>query len=301
MPEPHLFPRPVRDHRADREAGAVVYPVFSRRSRGLSVGINLFPDSKRCSFDCPYCEVFPFSSDIRFDVEAMERGLRAEVRDAELQGLPIMDFCFSGNGEPTLSEAFPAALERARLLRDELAPDAALVLITNGSTLVDEATAGLLRDAALRPKGLECWIKLDAGTEAWYRRMDRSAVPFGRLVAGIEAFLEGAPAVLQTMVCALDGECPSEEEREAYEALVVRLAGGGRIEKKDASVRRTGVRRVQLYGKARPAPADPAASELPPAFLEARGRSLRAAFARAGVLTAGPGGRMSPVPVEVYP
>src|SRR5437764_15445338 len=33
-----------------------VYPVLSRRSRGVSVGINLNPD-KACNFDCIYCQV----------------------------------------------------------------------------------------------------------------------------------------------------------------------------------------------------------------------------------------------------
>src|SRR5262245_49339560 len=33
-----------------------VYPVLSRRSDGLSVGVNLNPD-KVCNFDCIYCQV----------------------------------------------------------------------------------------------------------------------------------------------------------------------------------------------------------------------------------------------------
>ena len=33
-----------------------VYPVLSRRSQGISVGINLNPD-RRCNFDCVYCQV----------------------------------------------------------------------------------------------------------------------------------------------------------------------------------------------------------------------------------------------------
>ena len=33
-----------------------VYPVLSRRSKGISVGINLNPD-KVCNFDCVYCLV----------------------------------------------------------------------------------------------------------------------------------------------------------------------------------------------------------------------------------------------------
>ncbi len=42
-------PRTYRDNQ-------FVYPVLSRRSRGISVGINLNPD-KICNFDCIYCQV----------------------------------------------------------------------------------------------------------------------------------------------------------------------------------------------------------------------------------------------------
>ena len=33
-----------------------VYPVISRRSKGLSIGVNLNPE-RTCSFDCVYCQV----------------------------------------------------------------------------------------------------------------------------------------------------------------------------------------------------------------------------------------------------
>jgi len=278
-------PRPAQDHRADREAGAVVYPVISRRSGGLSLGINLFPDRKLCSFDCPYCEVFPFSTELRFSLPALERGLRASVADAERLGLPVKDLCFSGNGEPTLSPAFPEALARAALLRDELCPSASLVVITNASTLSDGPTAALLRGAA-RPRAaggldLDLWVKLDAGTAEWYAAIDRSPVPFDSLLRGIETFLSLSPATIQAMLCAVDGAGPSEEETEAWLDLALRLARTGNV------------RRFHLYGKARPAPEDPRAAALPDAALEERAARLRSALAAA--LPA------SPVPVEVFP
>src|SRR5438045_8881807 len=38
------------------EENRFVYPVVSRRSEGISVGVNLNPD-KICNFDCIYCQV----------------------------------------------------------------------------------------------------------------------------------------------------------------------------------------------------------------------------------------------------
>src|SRR5258708_3430933 len=46
----------VQDHSRQFSDFTFVYPVISRRSRGLSIGVNLNPD-KVCNFDCVYCEV----------------------------------------------------------------------------------------------------------------------------------------------------------------------------------------------------------------------------------------------------
>src|ERR1700737_2399661 len=45
-----------RDHRRSFADNLYVYPVVSRRSKGVSIGINLNPD-KICNFDCVYCQV----------------------------------------------------------------------------------------------------------------------------------------------------------------------------------------------------------------------------------------------------
>ena len=45
-----------RDHSRLFGHNSYVYPVLARRSRGISVGINLNPD-KVCNFNCVYCQV----------------------------------------------------------------------------------------------------------------------------------------------------------------------------------------------------------------------------------------------------
>ena len=45
-----------RDHRRTFQENLYVYAVVSRRSKGVSIGINLNPD-KVCNFDCIYCQV----------------------------------------------------------------------------------------------------------------------------------------------------------------------------------------------------------------------------------------------------
>lgn len=299
------FIGPEDNHRLDREAGALIYPVYSRRSKGLSVGINLFPDRKVCSFDCPYCEVFPFKTDTRFSLEAMERGIRA-LAD-RVSASEVRDLSFSGNGEPTLSPDFPRALELAFRLRDELFPAASLVLITNGSTLLDPGTFELLRSAAAgarqrsaetrrRPtEGLDVWLKVDAGTEAWFRKIDRSSVPFGALTRTFLRFASQAPLTIQTMLCAIDGEVPGPREAEAWQELVLSLVAAS------GAAPATLVRRVHVYGKARPAPEDPLAQALPREYLEERAESLRRALKALGYGNDDDPTEGSGVEVEVFP
>src|SRR5438045_1010508 len=43
-------------HPRNFETNRFVYPVVSRRSGGVSIGVNLNPD-KVCNFDCIYCQV----------------------------------------------------------------------------------------------------------------------------------------------------------------------------------------------------------------------------------------------------
>ena len=267
----------VANHRG-REKGVLVYPVYSRRSGGLSVGINLFPDRKCCSFDCPYCEVFPFSSTQVFSLPLMEEALVETLAAAKERGSTIKDICFSGNGEPTMSPDFPAALHVAFRVRDRDVPEADVVLITNGSGLLDEGLFDLLRRSA--GQGLSIWLKLDAGTRLWYKEMDRSAIPFDRLTERIRAFVECAPVTLQTMICAINSMPPPPEEARAWETLMAKLASSA-----------AQLREVQIYGKARPAPEDPLAASVPTAFLEARAASLRAVLAATG----------KELPVRVYP
>jgi len=291
---------PIQNHR-QREKGVLVYPVYSRRSGGLSVGINLFPDQKSCPFDCPYCEVFPFSTNAVFSLEQMEDDLRAVIADAGERNILVMDICFSGNGEPSLSPDFPQALEVAGRIRGELAPSAKLVLITNGAGLLDQKVFSLLVESAApslegeNSLALDIWLKLDAGTPNWYQMINRTEIPHDKLIAKIKEFAALAPFTIQIMLCAVDGKTPPPDEEKAWENLLVEIAtiAAGKIRRGTfARSRSLGgrFRKIQIYGKARPSPDDPKAQELPVAYLEERAASLKKAL-----------GDLSQIPIEIYP
>lgn len=227
-------------------AASLVYPVISRRSVGLSVGVNLFPSGKVCSFDCPYCEVF--SADAREapasrgappgpgpDPALISR-LEAELSDFfdrawEASWAPerVRDICFSGDGEPTLSpslEAAIAACDRARLARPGLLGGAKLVLITNSTGFLDPGASSIL-ERAVDGAGLEIWAKLDAGSEELFRLMSGSAFSLERVAEGILSFARRRPIAVQSMLCEVRGRVPSIRDARELGALLASLAARG--------------------------------------------------------------------------
>ena len=280
----------ISNHR-EREKGVLVYPVYSRRSGGLSVGINLFPDKKICPFNCPYCEVFPFSTNAKYSGDQLKEDLRSAISDAVGKKIVIQDICFSGNGEPSVSPAFPEALEEACSIRDEMAGEAKMVIITCGAGLLDDGIFSLLHKAAIS-RDLNIWLKLDAGTPEWYARINRTEIPFDRLNEQIREFIACTPVTIQTMLCRVDGKTEPPEEEQAWVSTVTTLAAIA------AESNGGSIRKVQLYGKARPAPEDPKTEALPAEYLERRASLLRSSFIKAGTLMKA--GAFIP-PVEVNP
>ena len=183
------------DHRRSWQAFDYCYPVISRRSRGLSLGVNLNPD-QACNFDCVYCEVDrtvpPRRRDL--DLDQLERELAVLLELAgsgEIYDAPpfdsarpeqrrLNDIAFSGDGEPTTAATFAEAVARVANLKAARGLSAVkLVLITDATRLqAPEVVQGL--DTLMANQG-EIWAKLDAGTEPYYREICRSKVPIQRM------------------------------------------------------------------------------------------------------------------------
>jgi len=258
-----------------------VYACYSRRSGGLSIGINLFPAEKVCTFDCPYCEVFPFKGSGAFSLAKMEDELKRILPE---NGAAVKDISFSGCGEPAVSPHFTEAFSSAALIRGELAPAAELVVITNGTGLLNRETFDFLHRVSLPPVKAKIWLKLDAGTEEWYKVINRSRVPFDVLMSKIGEFTAGSPAVIQTMHCSVNGAPPPDCELEAWEEAALRIA--------ENSVRnKNPLYAFHIYGKSRPGAGDPCCGRLPAEELELRAASLAARLATAGLN----------IPVRVFP
>ncbi len=233
-----------------------VYPVLSRRSRGISVGININPAGD-CNFRCVYCQVDHCQTRKlpAFDLEKLREELRTCVayalsgqifEDAVFRDVPrelrrVNDVAFSGDGEPTISPVFAQAVDIAADVRQKFmeyghpddmrqaAKEMKLVLITNATRFRQPEVHAALEK--LMANNGEIWAKLDAGTEAYYQEIDRSRVPFSEILAGITDVAKKTPVVIQTLFCRMNGEAPAETELAAYRRRIQDiLAAGGKID-----------------------------------------------------------------------
>jgi wyosine [tRNA(Phe)-imidazoG37] synthetase (radical SAM superfamily) len=233
-----------------------VYPVMSRRAEGISIGVNLNRD-RFCNFNCVYCQVDRSGPG---DIETLDLSLLARELDAVLEqylsgelfqdepfcrAAPeqrrLNDIALSGDGEPTAQPLFGEAVAlTAEARRKRRLDELKLVLITNAS-LLDREPVRRAVEVLDRNHG-EIWAKLDAGTEAYFRQVARSSVPYSRILANLGEAARIRPIVLQTLFMRLHDAGPPPEEISAYcGRLREILAGGGAI------------RAVQIYTVARAA------------------------------------------------
>ena len=222
----------IADHRRQWRDCLYVYPVISRRSGGLSIGVNLNPN-RQCTFGCVYCQIdrrTPRNLDfVDLDILRLElASVLLEVKDGSIWQDPrfaaapdhlrrVNDIAFSGDGEPTCHPEFDkavriAAEEKARVGLGQIK----IVVITNATQLD--------RPQMHRALGLldiangEIWAKLDAGTEAHFQRVNRPApgITLQKIVDDIALVARGRGIVIQTLLMKLDGQGPDEAEIDAY-------------------------------------------------------------------------------------
>lgn len=207
---------PFAVHSREFENFLYVYPVISRRSEGLSIGVNLSL-RKECNFDCPYCQVD------RTHILEKERSVKFEILEKEIHSIvqaalsgelwkhsrfvntkpefrQIKDIAISGDGESTTSKYF---LDTAKLVLEivsqyqkqnlKISP----VVITNATMLhKPEIQEVLLKMVTL---GGGPWVKLDAGTEEEFKRVAETKISYSKILENILSFARLTPITLQTI------------------------------------------------------------------------------------------------------
>jgi wyosine [tRNA(Phe)-imidazoG37] synthetase (radical SAM superfamily) len=221
-----------------------VYPVLSRRSGGISIGVNLNPD-KVCNFDCIYCQVdrtrqsettFVEMPALLAELDEMP-GLAAsgrifeteKFRDVPAAQRRLNDIAFSGDGEPTTYRNFDEIIEAcAELKKRHGLADVKMVLITNASMFHrPHVQRGL---AILDENNGEVWAKLEAGTDEYYHLVERTPIPFRQILDNITAAAQVRPIVIQALFMRIEGQPPTDAELDAFcDRLSEIVAAGGKI------------------------------------------------------------------------
>ena len=202
-------------------------PVRSRRL-GYSLGINLLPsDRKWCSFNCIYCECgwtpggpcdpegVPSREMVK---EALEKRLAVMKKEGELPDM----ITFAGNGEPTLHPSFAGIIDDTLYIRNRLAPDAGIAVLSNGTMLDSPSVFGALERVDHNI------LKIDSAREETVRLLNQP--PEGFSLDGLVANLMRLRGrfVLQTLFIrgvykGVRVDNASGEELDAWLELVERL------------------------------------------------------------------------------
>jgi wyosine [tRNA(Phe)-imidazoG37] synthetase (radical SAM superfamily) len=212
------------------------YAVFSRRSGGISLGVNLNLDTL-CNFDCIYCQVRrpEEAREQIIDLEQMDYEIRAllhqyqkdqlashsEFRHIDPNLLVLKDIALSGNGEPTLIPQFKEVCELLAQIKTDFTLLPELVLISNSTLLQSPRVVQGLNILAESQGCL--WGKLDAGTEAHYQKIDRSRVTLEQCTLNLIDAIKRIPLKIQTLVCGIENQLPPESEWQAWLERIQRI------------------------------------------------------------------------------
>jgi wyosine [tRNA(Phe)-imidazoG37] synthetase (radical SAM superfamily) len=202
-----------------------IYPVISRRAKGLSIGINCTPNGA-CSFRCVYCQAAvdtrhalylqrPAVDEIISELKRMLSIYNQTKLAEHFPGIPeenrvLQDIALSGDGEPTLYPHFAELCEALGKIQEK----PKLTLITNAAQIC-EGLENLT----------EIWGKLDAGTDDFLQFINRPQknIDISTIENNLKLIVSKHHLRIQTMLCEAKGKIPAEAEIESYAQIVRRI------------------------------------------------------------------------------
>ena len=245
MDEKEISQKPllaVDDHDRGNLSLKHVYVVLSRRSGGLSLGINLNPE-KTCNWRCVYCQVAGLSReksppvslvDLKSDLEwALDRYQEQAWGSACLQ-----DVAFSGDGEPTACPNFLEAVDVvcSVLKQRQLLERIPLVCISNGSLVNRYSVEKAL--VALGKIGGQLWFKVDGGRSRDFLHINQIHATPAEIQKRITHASHLLPVWLQTCVFRQSSKGVSMDWLQAYVEMLLMC--------------REHIQGIQLYTTVRP-------------------------------------------------
>jgi wyosine [tRNA(Phe)-imidazoG37] synthetase (radical SAM superfamily) len=191
-------------------------PVPSRRL-GRSLGINHIPP-KICTYSCVYCQLgrtikMQVNRQAFYNPQEVQREVEEKVRKAQASGETLDYLTFVPDGEPTLDINLGDEIERLRPLGIKIA------VISNASLISREDVQADLAKAD--------WVslKVDAATEAAWRRVDRphKALQLDAIHEGMRQFAKSYRGKLMTETMLITGINDGEDELQKIAEFLTHL------------------------------------------------------------------------------
>ncbi|MDA7691289.1 radical SAM protein [Methylophilaceae bacterium] len=198
-----------------------IYPVVSRRSMGLSLGINLNTNNA-CNWQCIYCQVSnltrgkPEKIDLKLLENELDKWLEEIVNGSFLiecasHKVDFKDIAFSGNGEPTASTEFEPIVKIVlkKIDKFQLSKTIKLRLITNGSYLNKKNIQHSLEH--MKSVDHEVWFKIDHVNPKEALKINRINLSIASLRKNLQSAISISPTIVQTCLLKVNKKLPSED------------------------------------------------------------------------------------------
>jgi wyosine [tRNA(Phe)-imidazoG37] synthetase (radical SAM superfamily) len=152
-------------------------PIISRRF-GKSLGIDLSPSTKQCSFDCLYCELKGAKIvDKQSKIEKVD-DIYAEIVDVLKDNKDIDVLTLTANGEPTLYPYLDELVDRLNSIKDGFK----LLILSNASTIMDKKVQNTLNKIDIVK------LSLDSVNQKVFKKIDRTDINIEDIIDGIKEF-----------------------------------------------------------------------------------------------------------------
>ncbi len=184
-------------------------PVASRRF-GMSLGVDLSPDKKKCNFDCIYCELDPAKPVSEYENPPEWKEILKEIEQA-VKKFDFEVLTITSNGEPTL---YPYLNELVDRLQDHK-----LLILSNSSTVDDEKIQQTLCKFDIVK------LSLDAVTPSVFKKIDRphKNIDINKIIEGMVEFRRIYEGELIIEILVVKGINDREEEFEKINGVLKKI------------------------------------------------------------------------------
>ncbi|MEA3353673.1 MAG: radical SAM protein [Campylobacterota bacterium] len=154
-------------------------PIPSRRF-GMSLGIDLSPNSKQCNFDCLYCELEKAKTVSKQTEIIKVEDIISQLKTALLNHKNIDVITFTANGEPSLYPYLDELIDEV----DKLKGDIKTLILSNGANIYQKSIQKTLSKIDIVKLSLDCV------SDKCFKKLDRvdSSIQFDKIVDGMVEF-----------------------------------------------------------------------------------------------------------------